>query len=54
MAAQSPAISAGGSILRDRQGGFLRELLAGPVHRTTILTGKCLGGATIQTALLLA
>ncbi|WP_019631329.1 ATP-binding cassette domain-containing protein [Actinomadura atramentaria] len=48
-AAQGPAIGAGSSILWDRQAGFLREMLAGPVHRGTLLLGKCLGGATVAT-----
>lgn len=57
MAVQAPAISVGASILWERQGGFLREMLASPVHRTTLLLGKCLGGAgvaTCQAGLLLA
>ncbi|GAA3966618.1 hypothetical protein GCM10023085_56360 [Actinomadura viridis] len=56
-AAQGPAVAAGASILWDRQGGFLREMLAGPVNRSTLLIGKCLGGATVatcQAALLLS
>jgi daunorubicin resistance ABC transporter ATP-binding subunit/daunorubicin resistance ABC transporter membrane protein len=57
MAAQGPAISVGGSLLAERQNGFLRELLVSPVHRATLLIGKCLGGATVatsQAAILLA
>lgn len=49
MAAQAPAISVGASIVWDRQSGFLREMLVAPVRRGTILTGKCLGGATVAT-----
>ncbi|TDD89271.1 ABC transporter permease [Actinomadura rubrisoli] len=47
MAVQAPAISAGASIVWDRESGFLREMLVAPVRRGTLLTGKCLGGATV-------
>lgn len=47
MAAQGPAISVGTSIVWDRQAGFLREMLVAPVSRTTLLLGKCLGGASV-------
>ncbi len=49
MAAQPAAISAGASIVWDRESGFLREMLVAPVRRGTLLTGKCLGGATVAT-----
>lgn len=49
MAAQAPAISVGSSIVFDRQNGFLREMLAAPVLRGTLLLGKCLGGAAVAT-----
>jgi ABC-2 type transport system permease protein len=49
MAAQPAAISAGASIVWDRQSGFLREMLVSPVRRGTLLVGKCLGGATVAT-----
>jgi ABC-2 type transport system permease protein len=49
MAAQVPAIAAGASIVWDRQSGFLREMLVAPVRRSTLLIGKCLGGATVAT-----
>ncbi|MBV2365638.1 ABC transporter permease [Streptomonospora sp. NEAU-YY374] len=49
MAAQAPAISAGASIVWDRESGFLREMLVAPVHRSTLVLGKCLGGATVAT-----
>ena len=48
-AAQGPALAVGTSIMWDRQGGFLREMLAGPVSRTSLLVGKCLGGTTVAT-----
>ncbi|MFF4160714.1 ABC transporter permease [Streptomyces sp. NPDC001678] len=47
MAAQAPAISVGASIVWDRESGFLREMLVAPVRRSTLLVGKCLGGATV-------
>ncbi|WP_243788714.1 ABC transporter permease [Saccharopolyspora gloriosae] len=50
MAAQAPAISVGASIVWDRHSGFLREMLAAPVFRSTLLLGKCLGGASVATA----
>lgn len=39
----------GGSVVWDREVGFLREMLVAPVHRWAILLGKCLGGATVAT-----
>ncbi|GLY28768.1 ABC transporter permease [Kineosporia sp. NBRC 101731] len=47
MAVQAPAVSVGASIVWDRQSGFLREMLVAPVRRSTLLIGKCLGGATV-------
>ncbi len=43
------AIFSAGSIVWDREFGFLREMLVAPVSRGAIVTGKCLGGATIAT-----
>lgn len=43
------AIFSAGSIVWDREFGFLREILVAPVSRTAIVLGKCLGGATIAT-----
>jgi ABC-2 type transport system permease protein len=37
------------SIVWDREFGFLREMLVAPVHRWSIVLGKCLGGATVAT-----
>jgi len=37
------------SIVWDREFGFLREMLVAPVRRSAIITGKCLGGATVAT-----
>lgn len=43
------AIFSAGSIVWDREFGFLREMLVAPVGRGAIVVGKCLGGATIST-----
>ncbi len=39
-----------GSIVWDREFGFLREMLVAPVARGAIVVGKCLGGALVATA----
>ncbi|NUW44016.1 ABC transporter permease [Nonomuraea rhodomycinica] len=38
-----------GSIVWDREFGFLREMLVAPVSRSAIVVGKCLGGALVAT-----
>ncbi|MBB5078133.1 ABC transporter permease [Nonomuraea endophytica] len=38
-----------GSIVWDREFGFLREMLVAPVSRGAIVLGKCLGGAIVAT-----
>src|SRR5258707_4326167 len=38
-----------GSMVWDREFGFMREMLVAPVRRGAILVGKCLGGATVGT-----
>ena len=43
------AMFSAGSIVWDREFGFLREILVAPVSRGAIVVGKCLGGATIAT-----
>jgi len=43
------SIFSAGSIVWDREFGFLREMLVAPVSRASIVVGKCLGGATIAT-----
>ncbi|POM22895.1 Daunorubicin/doxorubicin resistance ATP-binding protein DrrA [Actinomadura rubteroloni] len=48
-ASQAPALRVGSALLWDRRSGFLREMLAGPVHRGTLLLGTCLGGTTVAT-----
>jgi ABC-2 type transport system permease protein len=49
MAVMFTAVFSAGSIVMDREFGFLREMLVAPVPRTAILIGKCLGGATTST-----
>lgn len=41
------AMVSAGSLVWDRELGFLQEMLIAPVSRTSIILGKCLGGATI-------
>jgi ABC-2 type transport system permease protein len=41
------ALFSAGSIVWDREFGFLREMLVAPVSRTSIVAGKCLGGAMV-------
>lgn len=38
-----------GSLVWDRELGFMREMMVAPVRRTSILLGKCLGGTTVGT-----
>jgi ABC-2 type transport system permease protein len=47
MAVLFTAIFSAISIVWDREFGFLREMLVAPVSRTSIVIGKCLGGATV-------
>jgi ABC-2 type transport system permease protein len=44
------AMFSAGSIVWDREFGFLREMLVAPVSRGAIVVGKCLGGAVVATA----
>jgi ABC-2 type transport system permease protein len=46
MAVLFTAMFSAGSIVWDREFGFLREMLVAPVSRASIVIGKCLGGAT--------
>ncbi|GAA5086706.1 ABC-2 type transport system permease protein [Thermocatellispora tengchongensis] len=45
----STAMFSAGSIVWDREFGFLREMLVAPVSRGAIVLGKCLGGAIVAT-----
>src|SRR5439155_4967698 len=47
MATMFTAIFSAGSIVWDREFGFLREMLVAPVRRGAIVWGKCNGGATV-------
>ncbi|MGH9112832.1 MAG: ABC transporter permease [Acidimicrobiales bacterium] len=47
MALVFSAIFSAASLVWDRELGFLRELMVAPVRRSSIVVGKCLGGATI-------
>jgi ABC-2 type transport system permease protein len=38
-----------GSMVWDREFGFMREMLVAPINRGSILVGKCFGGATVGT-----
>jgi len=38
------------SIVWDREFGFLREMMVAPIRRSSIVIGKCLGGATVARA----
>jgi ABC-2 type transport system permease protein len=49
MTVMSTAISSAISIVWDREFGFLREMLVAPVSRTSLVSGKTLGGASIAT-----
>src|SRR5947209_1147668 len=41
------AMFSAASIVWDREFGFLREMLVAPVRRSSIVIGKCFGGATV-------
>jgi ABC-2 type transport system permease protein len=43
------AVMSGVTIVWDREFGFLREMLVAPISPSSILVGKCLGGATTAT-----
>jgi ABC-2 type transport system permease protein len=38
-----------GSLVLDREIGFMREMMVAPVRRSSIIVGKCLGGMTMGT-----
>src|SRR5437773_10034358 len=50
MSVMFTAIFSAASVVWDREFGFLREMLVAPVRRSSIVIGKCLGGATVATA----
>jgi ABC-2 type transport system permease protein len=47
MAVMFIAIFSAASIVWDREFGFLREMMVAPVRRSSLVIGKCLGGATV-------
>jgi ABC-2 type transport system permease protein len=47
MAVLFTAMFSAASIVWDREYGFLREMLVAPVRRSSLVLGKCLGGATV-------
>ncbi len=47
MAVMFTAMFSAASLVWDREFGFLREMMVAPVRRSSIVIGKCLGGATV-------
>jgi ABC-2 type transport system permease protein len=47
MAVMFTAMFSAISLVMDREFGFLREMMVAPVRRSSIVLGKCLGGATV-------
>jgi ABC-2 type transport system permease protein len=47
MSVMFTAMFSAASIVWDREFGFMREMLVAPVRRSSIVIGKCLGGATV-------
>lgn len=47
IAVMMTAMFSAASIVWDREFGFLREMMVAPVRRSSIVIGKCLGGATV-------
>jgi ABC-2 type transport system permease protein len=47
MAVMFTAIFSAASLVWDREFGFLREMMVAPVRRSSLVFGKCLGGATV-------
>lgn len=41
------AMFSAASIVWDREFGFMREMMVAPIRRSSIVVGKCLGGATV-------
>jgi ABC-2 type transport system permease protein len=41
------AMFSAASLVWDREFGFLREMMVAPIRRSSIVVGKCLGGATV-------
>ncbi len=47
MAVMFTAMFSAASLVWDREFGFLREMMVAPVRRSSLVLGKCLGGATV-------
>ncbi len=47
MSVMFTAVFSAASLVWDREFGFLREMMVAPVRRSSIVIGKCLGGATV-------
>jgi ABC-2 type transport system permease protein len=47
MAVMFTAMFSAASIVWDREFGFLREMMVAPVRRSSLVLGKCFGGATV-------
>ena len=47
MSVMFTAMFSAASIVWDREFGFLREMMVAPIRRSSIVIGKCLGGATV-------
>src|SRR3989440_6034445 len=47
LAVMFTAIFSAASLVWDREFGFLREMMVAPVRRSSLVIGKCLGGATV-------
>jgi ABC-2 type transport system permease protein len=50
MGALFTGIFSAASLVWDRELGFLREMMVAPVSRSSIIIGKCLGGATVASS----
>src|SRR5213078_2737265 len=50
MAVMFSAMFSAASLVWDREFGFLREMMVAPVRRSSLVIGKCLGGATVAGA----
>ena len=49
MSTMFTAVFSAGTLLWDREFGFLREMLVAPVRRSSVLVGKAVGGAVVAT-----
>ena len=47
LAVMFTAMFSAASVVWDREFGFFREMMVAPVRRSSIVIGKCLGGATV-------